>query len=145
MPDEHLARELPNRPRSWRVLLHHVFQIPVAYLDMEDTGETLSYENMVGPPPDDMTTSESIARFGEDVRARFAAWGEKARGQDFAGQVPTYFGGTTRHEMLERTVWHSTQHVRQVGALLEEVGIKPAAPVTAADIKGLPLTDTIWG
>ena len=33
MPDEHLTRELPNRPRSWLVLLHHVFQIPVAFLD----------------------------------------------------------------------------------------------------------------
>ena len=45
--------------------------------------------------------------------------------QDFKGKVPTYFGGTSRHEMLERTVWHSTQHVRQVGALLGEVGITP--------------------
>ena len=145
MPDEHLERELPNRPRSWRVLMHHVFQIPVAFLDMEDTGESLSYENMVAPPPADLTSSDAIARFGERVRDRFMAWAETARSEEFSGQVPTYFGGTTRHEMLERTVWHSTQHVRQVGALLEEVGVTPAAPVTAADIEGLPLTDKIWG
>ena len=31
MPDAHLERELPNRPRSWRVLMHHVFQIPNAF------------------------------------------------------------------------------------------------------------------
>jgi hypothetical protein len=47
--------------------------------------------------------------------------------------------------MLERTVWHSTQHVRQVGALLEEVGVKSATPVTSIDIDGLPLTDKVWG
>ena len=47
---------------------------------------------------------------------------KRTSGEDFEGQVPTYFGGTTRHEMLERTVWHSTQHVRQVASLLEQCG-----------------------
>lgn len=116
MPDVHLDKELPNRPRSWRVLMHHLFQIPVAFLDMEDTGETLEYEKLVAPPPDDIQTAEQIAAFGEQVKTRFAAWFEKVKAEDFKGKVPTYFGGTTRHEMLERTVWHSTQHVRQVGA-----------------------------
>lgn len=144
MPDDKLGNQLPNRPRSWLVLLHHVFQIPVAFLDMEETGEALSYENMVGPPPADMTTSAAIAAFGEDVRSRFAAWAERTKGEDFSGRVPTYFGGTTRHEMLERTVWHSTQHVRQVGSLLAQVGVSSVPPLTSADIQGLPLTDKIW-
>jgi hypothetical protein len=144
MPDSELENQLPNRPRSWLVLMHHVFQIPVAFLDMEETGEELSYENMVGEPPADMKTSAQIAEFGDQVRARFNAWAERTSGEDFTGQVPTYFGGTTRHEMLERTVWHSTQHVRQVGSLLEQVGLKPAKAVTSAEIQGLPLTDKIW-
>lgn len=145
MPDEHLEKELPDRPRSWRVLLHHVFQIPTAFLDMEETGVELSYENMVGPPPNDMITSVAIADFGKAVRTRFDKWATSSIGEDFNGQVPTYFGGTTRHEMLERTVWHSTQHVRQVAALLEQIGIKPDRPLTAADIEGLPLTEKVWG
>jgi len=145
MPDEHLVKELPNRPRSWRVLLHHIFQIPTAFLDMEDTGVALSYENMVAPPPEDMTTSTAIANFGQSVRARFNDWAAKTAGEDFSGQVPTYFGGTTRHEMLERTVWHSTQHVRQLAALLEEVGITPDRPVTSADTEGLPVPNGVWG
>lgn len=144
MPDGQLANMLPNRPRSWLVLMHHVFQIPVAFLDMEETGEMLSYEKLVGPPSPDLTTSAAIAAFGEQVRARFNAWAERTRGEDFSGRVPTYFGGTTRHEMLERTVWHSTQHVRQVGSLLEQAGISTVAPLTKADIEGLPLTDKIW-
>ncbi|MFK8049283.1 MAG: DinB family protein [Halioglobus sp.] len=144
MPDEHLDNELPDRPRSWRVLLHHVFQIPVAFLDMEDTGAELSYENMVQSPPEDMTTSAAIASFGETVSYRFEKWAIRSDGEDFSGQVPTYFGSTTRHEMLERTVWHSTQHVRQIAALLEEIGIKPDQPLTAEDLEGLPLTEKIW-
>jgi hypothetical protein len=145
MPDEHLEKELPDRPRSWRVLLHHVFQIPTAFLDMEETGVELSYENMVAPPPDGMTTSAAIAEFGEVVKSRFNKWAESSNGESFDQMVPTYFGGTTRHEMLERTVWHSTQHVRQVAALLERVGIEPDRSLTPADIEGLPLTDKVWG
>jgi len=145
MPDEHLEHKLPDRPRSWRVLLHHVFQIPTSFLDMEETGETLTYENMVAPPPDDMTTSSMIAAFGDQVRQRFNAWATATAGEDFSGRVPTYFGGTTRHEMLERTVWHSTQHVRQVAALLEQVGTTPDRPLTESDTAGLPLPKGVWG
>ncbi len=144
MPQECLARELPNRPRSWRVLMHHVFQIPISFLDMEDTGQSLSSETMLALPPDDMLTSEQIANFGEQIRARFAIWHQLAEGGDFSGSVPTYFGGTSRHEMLERTVWHSTQHVRQVASLLEQAGIPPDRALTRADIQGLPLTEKIW-
>ncbi|MEM7408308.1 MAG: DinB family protein [Pseudomonadota bacterium] len=144
MPDEHLTRELPNRPRSWRVLLHHVFQIPKAYLDMEATGETLTYEGLVAPPPDELRTSADIAAFGRDVAERFDEWWQDVQAQSFDGEVPTYFGGTSRHEMLERTVWHSTQHVRQVASLLEQVGITPEAPLTKDDLAGLPLTERVW-
>ncbi len=144
MPNDCLQRELPNRPRSWRVLLHHVFQIPVAFLDMESTGETLTYENMVAPPPDDMTSSLAIAEFGSAVQQRFGGWWSTAQNADFTGSVPTYFGGTTRHEMFERTVWHSTQHVRQVASLLEQADVTPDKPLTSEDITGLPLTEVIW-
>ena len=41
MPDDRLGDELPNRPRTWRVVMHHIFQIPTAFLDMEQTGESL--------------------------------------------------------------------------------------------------------
>lgn len=144
MPDDRLGDELPNRPRSWRVVMHHVFQIPTAFLDMEESGESLTYETLIAAPPDDMTTSADIAEFGQVVRSRFARWGKGVEGEDFSGDVPTYFGGTTRHEMLERTVWHSAQHVRQIASLLERAGVAPDRPLTADDIRGLPLTETVW-
>jgi len=144
MPDEALVRELPNRPRSWRVLMHHVFQIPAAFLDMQDTGEEMTYEAMVAPPPEDMTTSSDIAAFGAEVAQRFAQWWQASADESFAVDVPTYFGGSSRHEMLERTVWHSTQHTRQVASLLEQLGLEPVAPLTPADLADLPLTPHVW-
>jgi len=144
MPEDRLEDELPNRPRSWRVLMHHVFQIPTAFLNMEENKETLTYEQMVAPPPENLKTSADIAEFGQSARDRFQNWWAVAKDQDFSGEVPTYFGGTSRHEMLERTVWHSTQHVRQVASLLDQAGVPPDRPLTRKDIRGLPLTETIW-
>lgn len=144
MPDDRLADELPNRPRSWRVLMHHVFQIPTAFLDMEENGETLTYEDLVAPPPGNLKTGADIAEFGAAVQGRFRNWWKDAEGQDFSGEVLAYFGGTSRHEMLERTVWHTTQHVRQIASLLEQAGVTPDRPLTRNDIRGLPLTETIW-
>jgi uncharacterized damage-inducible protein DinB len=144
MPDECLERELPNRPRSWKVVMHHVFQIPNAFLEMEESGQPMRYETMVAPPPDELQTSDDIARFGEGVAARFAKWWQQNQDSDFDRRIEVYFGQTSRHEMLERTVWHSTQHVRQIASLLEQAGVTPAQPLTPAHIQGLPLTEKIW-
>ena len=144
MPNDRLDQELPNRPRSWRVLMHHAFQVPTSFLNMEESGETLTYEDLVAPPPENIKTSADIADFGRDVRARFNSWWKNAEKQDFSGDVPTYFGGTTRHEMLERTVWHSTQHFRQIASLLEQAGVAPDRPLTTDHIRDLPLTENVW-
>ena len=144
MPDDKLETVLPDRPRSWRVLMHHIFQIPTAYLDLEEHGRFFTYEWLTAPPPPEMRSSAAVADFGEAVRARFAAWWRRVEDEDFARPTPTYFGPTPRHELLERTVWHSAQHARQLAALLDEAGIAPDRPLTPDDIRGLPLTDKIW-
>ena len=91
-----------------------------------------------------MKTSTDIAAFGEAARTCFQAWWMKAEWTDFSGDVPTYFGATSRHEMLERTIWHPTQHVRQVASLLEQVDVTPDRPLGLEDIQGLPLTKKVW-
>jgi DinB superfamily len=144
MPDDRLEVQLPHRPRSYRMLMHHIFQIPTAYLYMEDTGRTLTYESLIVPPPAEMRTSAAVADFGDSLRRRMNAWWQRVGNEDFARPVPTYFGETSRHEMFERTVWHSAQHTRQIAAILEQAGVTPDRPLGADDIRGLPLTDKIW-
>jgi hypothetical protein len=72
------------------------------------------------------------------------SWWQRVAHEDFARPVPTYFGKTSRHEMFERTVWHSTQHTKQIASLLEQAGLVPDRPLGPDDIRGLPLTDKIW-
>ena len=82
----------------------------------------MRYEDLTASPPDDMRSSADIAAFGERTRERFQGWWDEVGDQDFDRDMEVYFGTTSRHEMLERTVWHTTQHVRQLASLLEQAG-----------------------
>lgn len=144
MPDSRLEERLPNRPRSIRTLMHHIFQIGAAFLDTQGKGLPFTYEALVATPPPELDTSERVARFGEGVRARLLAWWRRAQDGDFAAPVDAYFGKASRHELFERTVWHSAQHGRQLASLLERAGIAPDRPLEAEDLAGLPLPAKIW-
>jgi hypothetical protein len=143
MPPSAMERQLPNRPRSYRVLLHHVFQIPAAFIDAMEDG-TLTYENMVAEPPEDMRTAAAIAEFGGQVRRRVAGWWAGLAERSGTQPVGTYYGVQPLHEVLERTTWHSAQHVRQVASLLEQLGIPPDRPLSKSDLQGLPLPQKVW-
>ncbi len=143
MPAAELETAQPNRPRSYKALLYHIFRIPDAFLEMT-RGGTLEYEMLVAPPPEDMRTTGDIAAYGEAVRQGILAWW-RARDDETCGErVATYYGAQPLHEVLERTTWHPCQHVRQLMALLERLGIQPDRPLTAADLSGLPLPAGVW-
>lgn len=144
MPDAALEKELPNRPRSYRVLMHHLFQVPTAFLEARRSGTALQYERLVAPPPENLKTSGDIADFGEALRQDFAGWAEAEGDTLGTGRMPTYYGEQPTHEVLERTVWHSTQHVRQIMSLLEQEGVAVDGPLEAEDFEGLPLPGPVW-
>ncbi|MFT5445666.1 MAG: hypothetical protein ACI9DC_000827 [Gammaproteobacteria bacterium] len=144
MPNDQLQNQLPNRPRSWLALMYHLFQIPLSFLDMEEKGIAQSYESLTALPPPEVGKSADVARIGEQTRERFMTWWQNAESSDFALEIEPYFGTTSRHELLERTVWHTAQHTRQLASLLEQAGVTPEHPLSSADIRGLPLTDKVW-
>ncbi len=143
MPASELETLLPNRPRSYRALLYHLFRIPDAFLEMT-RGKTLTYEMLTELPPASMRTTRDLADYGERVRrAVLALWAAK---DDKSGKelVPTYYGDQPLHEVTERTTWHPCQHARQVMSLLERLDIAPDGPLTENDVAVLPLPGTVW-
>tara|TARA_R110000787_G_scaffold137458_6_gene250283 strand:+ start:19746 stop:20456 length:711 start_codon:yes stop_codon:yes gene_type:complete len=143
MPQDNVEDMLPGRPRSYRMLMHHIFQIPRAFLDIFEEGE-FKYENTVIMPPDDMTSPESIARFGEQIQVQVNEWWATHPDQDCEETVKTYYGQHKLHDVLERTTWHSGQHIRQLMSLLEQLGVTPDNPLTMEDYKGLPVPTNVW-
>ena len=143
MPDAKLETEVPNRPRSYRVLGHHMFRIPETFLEVA-AGDALTHEKLTARPPDTMHTTAGIAAYGAGVRQRLNAWWDAKPDKTGRETVQTYYGPQLLHEYLERTTWHVGQHTRQWVMLLGMNGIAPDGPPGDADFAGLPMPSSVW-
>jgi hypothetical protein len=143
-PNEHLLeRVIPNRERVIRTLCYHVFRIGESFLETWD-GAEYSAKIADGEPPASMRTGDDIARYGEGVWKRYEAWWAGVDDKSLSRMLKTYYGDTEAHRVFERATWHSAQHCRQLMAVLERMGIQPNGPLSAADLKGLPLPERLW-
>jgi len=144
MPDDQMAGKILDRDRTYRQLTYHIFRIAEALMDTANGGElTVSYYK--DDPPGDMQTVEQIASFGDDVRNRLNHWWTDYPHKAGDAIVRTYFGQKPLHEVLERSTWHSGQHVRQIVMAMETfMGVTPENPLTAEDYAGLPMPEKVW-
>ncbi len=146
MPDERLDElVIDNRPRSIRLMGHHVFRIGEAYLETAVDGVEYATQLANVPPADGtFTTGGEIARYGDTVIARIETWWNGLADKSCQQKVKTFFGMQPLHMLYERSTWHSAQHTRQLAAVLERFGIAPDRPLTADDLAGLPLPERLW-
>jgi hypothetical protein len=143
MPDSQLESQAPGRPRAFRVLSHHIFRIVETFLEVAG-GAELTHELISTGPSDDMRSFASISAYGETVLARLRAfWAAKA---DKSGKetVQTYYGPQSLHELMERTTWHSGQHVRQWFMLLGMNSVTPDRPLGDEAFARLPMPSSVW-
>ena len=144
LPDSQMLEELPGRPRSYRQLTHHVFQITRAFL-AATKGRELTYELLVQPPGPELVSFTDIAEDGEITRQELLAWWETVgKDTDFDAPVATYYGPQSLHEVLERTTWHTAQHVRQLMFVLDGLDIAADGPLGDRELAGLPLPNEVW-
>lgn len=141
MPYEKLHVHVPGRPRSYRALAFHLFRVVTAFLDAEQ-GTPLVQAAFREEPAADADMA-SVAAYGAAVRERLRDWW--AHGDTSATRMlPTYYGAQSLHELLERTTWHSGQHVRQWMMLLEREGMSHDRPLREADFERLPMPRNVW-
>jgi glutaredoxin len=144
IPDDRLGDMLPNRPRSYSQLCYHIFNIADAFLEHETQGLPLiegAYSRVQAPG----TSKGQLGAYGQDVLERLGGWWDEAgNSTDFDAKAKVYYGDVTLHEYLERTTWHSGQHVRQLMMVLGKLGITPDEPIGAETFAGLPMPDKVW-
>jgi hypothetical protein len=145
LPDDALSRLLPNRPRSYAQLAYHIFNIADAFLEHEVQGLPLKEGAYSRVPPPEMKSKAQILAYGQDVLDRFTRWWKDAGAStNFNRKASVYYGDVTLHEYLERTTWHSGQHVRQMMMVLGLLGIAPDRPIGNETFEGLPMPDKVW-
>jgi hypothetical protein len=141
MPADRLDVHVPGRPRSYRALAFHLFRVVDAFLDANEN-VTLVQAMFREEPAADASTASLVA-YGTKVRDRFRAWwqaGDTAPSKT----LQTYYGPQSLHELMERTTWHSGQHVRQYMMLLEKEGVTHHRPLVASDFTKLPMPQNVW-
>jgi glutaredoxin len=145
IPEAAIGTMLPNRPRSYGQLAYHIFNIADAFLEHEVDGEPLKEGAYARVPAPGADGKAAILAYGADVLRRFEAWRkDRLDSTNFTQKARVYYGDVTLHDYLERTVWHSGQHVRQMVMVLGLLGITPDRPPTAATFAGLPMPEKVW-
>lgn len=144
MPDDRLDIEVPNRPRKYRVLAHHMFRIPEAFVEI--AGGVYFSSGLPGAvaDPGDMASTTALADYGSRVRDKVQAWWRDTPDKSAQQTVQTYYGPQKLHEVLERSTWHIGQHTRQWMMLLDMAGVKFERPLGDADFADLPMPKQVW-
>lgn len=143
LPEARLGDPVPGRPRSYRDLASHVFQIVGALID-ETEGTPLTEDVYMRPAPPHSRTPADLVAEGQATKARFDAWWQAHKGADFTRRAGVYYGEQTLHDFMERTAWHSAQHTRQLALVLEKLGVTPDRPLTTDDLAGLPMPEGVY-
>lgn len=140
---ERMRHVPPERKRTVRDLAFHVYRVGLSFIDAVDRGE-LPETWFEERAPADLVTGADVARYGALVRARLSGWFQGASTDEFNRTVVTYYGPQAADELLERTVWHAGQHLRQLYVLAQRLGVTPPAPLPLDALQGLPLPEAIW-
>jgi len=144
MPDHRLDTEVPNRPRKYRVLAHHMFRIPESFVEIAGGAFFSEKLPVATPDPADMASTEALAAYGGRVRDKVQAWWRETPDKAVQATVQTYYGPQKLHEVLERSTWHIGQHTRQWMMLLDMAGVEFERPLGDADFADLPMPKQVW-
>jgi glutaredoxin len=137
-------RATEGRDRSILTLAYHVYQIPDAFLQAIQDGVPDMAKVYDTPLPAGVKSPADVVAFGSRMEKRLEAWWRALPDKSCTQKVHTYYGERPLHELLERCTWHSAQHARQGISVLERLGVRPEAPLTAADYAGLPMPKGLW-
>jgi hypothetical protein len=96
------------------------------------------------PPPASVVSSREICSYAREVRERLRRWWSVQADKSCPGTVKTYYGEQPLHHLLERSTWHSAQHARQIGVVLERLGVRVDRPLGEKDYAGLPMPAGVW-
>ncbi|HEX2830920.1 MAG TPA: DinB family protein [Burkholderiales bacterium] len=146
LPDNAMAeRVIPNRDRSIRLLVHHIFRIGEAFLETTTNNVEYAIQHANVPPKEGTFTKGSeVAQYGDEVISNLDAWWKGLSDKSGQQKLPTFYGPQPLHQLLERSTWHSAQHARQLAAVLERYGVTPDKPLTPEQLQGLPLPERLW-
>jgi glutaredoxin len=144
VPPSDFRVPLPKRERTYGDLSWHIFRVAEAFLEAETPGGELTFAALAETIPDDIASPTDVTAYGSGVHRRILAWWDRETDRSGERLLRTFYGRQKLQDVLERTAWHSGQHLRQLMLVLDELGIEPDRRVGAAAFEGLPMPINVW-
>lgn len=146
IPADRFDEQLPGRPRSYGNLACHCAEIIDLFLKVVQGKHELVFDDYEHPTPPDCDNPEKLSEYISQVFKRLSNWFQtELPVQDFELIAKVYYGEPTVHEFMERSAWHSGQHLRQLNlVLINKLGLKPEPKLSDALFKGLPMPQLVW-
>jgi glutaredoxin len=136
---------LPNRPRSLTQLGFHLFNVVDAFVEHEE-GTPLVFASYCREPQTNEMSKDELLRYGLTVKHRMTHWRDTMMATvDWRSKADVYYAEQSRHDFLERTVWHAGQHTRQLMWMMADtLNIDPDCPLGVETFGGLPMPERVW-
>jgi hypothetical protein len=136
-------RAIDSRDRPVIGLVFHTIDLCPKLLDGYETA-TLA-KSTQDQRPESLDSTEKLVDFAKTWHTNFLDWWDReADVFDVDREWETYYGRRNSHRVLERQVWHTAQHTRQLREIIARNGIEPADELSAADLDKLPLPTRLW-
>jgi len=140
VPVPYLQHRAPGGS-SMRDLAFRAFRVGLGFADGMDGGR-FPESWLSDLAPADLEDGASVARYGALVRGRLAGWFEGAGSGEYARVIDVCGAPLSGAALLARVTAHAAQCLRDVCALVEDLGIAPPEWPSPADLEGLPAA--IW-
>jgi len=132
---------MPRRDRTIRELSIHVFQIVESFLhQVED--DSIDARAIYLDPREDIKTRDDVITYAEKICAEYCNWLIAGGPETLRQRINTYYGDQPSVLVLERSVWHTAQHSRQLDHVAEGMGAE--LQIQAGLYEGLPLPHRLW-
>ncbi|MFM0007335.1 glutaredoxin domain-containing protein [Paraburkholderia dipogonis] len=139
-----LREEIPDGNRTYADLSYHVFSVADVFLE-HAAGVPVTFASYSRVPEPGKAAREDLLAFGADVRGRVAKWfDDRLVNYPWEARADVYYGEQTGRQFLERTAWHSGQHLRQLLWRLDVEQGSTRQRDAQALFEGLPMPKAIW-
>lgn len=130
-----------NRPRPVRDLSSHVFQIPEVFVRIIDDG-LIDFLELQNKPRRDIVSRADLMAYVDRVMDSYRSWRAGGGAARIPERIVTYYGDQPSYQVLERGVWHSAQHARQLDTVSAGLGNEFQIPVEL--YANLPMPKRLW-
>jgi len=146
VPQEVLERDvIKERKRAIGELVYHVYQIPKAFVHCMRHNDPDWLFLSSGPAEMDIAlTKPRLRQYAQEATEQLTNYWNGGQ-TDFKIQPMTLDKGLkTSMELLDRSSWHSAQHLRQIVSALEREGVALTPAWDAGFYSGLNVPEQLW-